>query len=203
MLNRSKLIIAAIAVAACVSGSVNARETGIINQAGPYEQTMQFYLHPAHGFPGKSETQERRHAAMPVEAKSKQTAASKTSVPGFAVKTVSTQPALPSSNAQAAKRQAGSAPLTLYIEDSAGKSFRLVRVPGVGWQYAYDGKSGKPVDKAMLVKTASSTTEQSAGAPLTRGDALTVFIDGPSGFTYVWIRDEGWKFAGHLSHANR
>jgi len=100
MLNRSKLIIAAIAVAACVSGSVNARETGIINQAGPYEQTMQFYLHPAHGFPGKSETQERRHAAMPVEAKSKQAAASKTSVPGFAVKTVSTQPALPSSNAQ-------------------------------------------------------------------------------------------------------
>jgi hypothetical protein len=25
-----------------------------------------------------------------------------------------------------------------------------------------------------------------------------VFIDGPSGFTYVWNRDGGWKFIGKL-----
>jgi hypothetical protein len=27
---------------------------------------------------------------------------------------------------------------------------------------------------------------------------LTVFIDGPSGFTYVWHRDDGWKCVGML-----
>ena len=37
-------------------GAASAGETGIINQAGPYEATMNFYLHPAHGFPGTAET---------------------------------------------------------------------------------------------------------------------------------------------------
>lgn len=37
------------------AGAVSAGETGIINQAGPYEATMKFYLHPAHGFPGAAE----------------------------------------------------------------------------------------------------------------------------------------------------
>ena len=34
--------------AMCVFQSADARETGTINQAGMYEQTMRFYLHPAH-----------------------------------------------------------------------------------------------------------------------------------------------------------
>lgn len=36
-----------------VAGTASAGETAIINQAGPYEAQMRFYLHPAHGFPGK------------------------------------------------------------------------------------------------------------------------------------------------------
>ena len=32
------------------TGSAYAGETGTINQAGPYEQTMKFYMHPAHFF---------------------------------------------------------------------------------------------------------------------------------------------------------
>ena len=35
-----------------LAGGAIAGETGIINQAGPYEATMKFYAHPAHGFPG-------------------------------------------------------------------------------------------------------------------------------------------------------
>jgi hypothetical protein len=38
------------------AGAASAGETGIINQSGPYEATMKFYLHPAHGFPGTPET---------------------------------------------------------------------------------------------------------------------------------------------------
>lgn len=37
------------------AGAASAGETGIINQSGPYEATMKFYPHPAHGFPGTAE----------------------------------------------------------------------------------------------------------------------------------------------------
>jgi hypothetical protein len=46
-----------------LSATAGAGETGIINQAGPYEATMRFYLHPALGFPGKAETVEGRVVA--------------------------------------------------------------------------------------------------------------------------------------------
>jgi hypothetical protein len=45
------------------AGAASAGETGIINQSGPYEATMKFYAHPAHGFPG---TAEATPAAAPV-----------------------------------------------------------------------------------------------------------------------------------------
>jgi hypothetical protein len=45
------------------AGAASAGETGIINQSGPYEATMKFYAHPAHGFPGTAET---TPAAAPV-----------------------------------------------------------------------------------------------------------------------------------------
>ena len=32
------------------AGSARAADTGIINQAGTYEQTLKFYMHPAHLF---------------------------------------------------------------------------------------------------------------------------------------------------------
>ena len=37
------------------AGAASAGETGIINQSGPYEATMKFYGHPAHGFSGSAE----------------------------------------------------------------------------------------------------------------------------------------------------
>lgn len=51
---KTTIAIAALCIALGAT-SAEARETGIINQAGPYEATMQFYLHPAHGFPGEAD----------------------------------------------------------------------------------------------------------------------------------------------------
>ena len=56
--------------------TANAHETGIINQAGPYEATMQFYLHPAQGFPGAPDAAQQA-AAAPKE----ETAAAATAKP--------------------------------------------------------------------------------------------------------------------------
>ena len=58
-----------------LSATASAGETGIINQAGPYEATMRFYLHPALGFPGKVEATEQKAAVADVDAKDKLRAA--------------------------------------------------------------------------------------------------------------------------------
>jgi hypothetical protein len=63
----SKLLIAGVFMV--LSATASAGETGVINQAGPYEATMRFYLHPAHGFPGKAETTEQGIAAADAKEK--------------------------------------------------------------------------------------------------------------------------------------
>jgi hypothetical protein len=91
-----------------------------------------------------------------------------------------------------AERPTSTAPLSMLVEDPAGNRVRLTHVPGSGWKY----ESGKRA-ASMLRQTAL----QAAPAPSSDGDAstsLTVFIDGPSGFTYVWNRDKGWTFIGKL-----
>jgi len=54
-----------------LSAAASAGETGVINQAGPYEATMRFYLHPAHGFPGKAETTEQGGAIVDANEKAR------------------------------------------------------------------------------------------------------------------------------------
>lgn len=44
----NRLLLAAALVSAFAAFTAQASDT--INQAGTYEQTMRFYLHPAHGF---------------------------------------------------------------------------------------------------------------------------------------------------------
>jgi hypothetical protein len=91
-----------------------------------------------------------------------------------------------------AERPTSTAPLSMLVEDPAGNRVRLTHVPGSGWKYESDKRAASPLRKTAL---------QSAAAAPSDGDAstsLTVFIDGPSGFTYVWNRDKGWTFIGKL-----
>ena len=84
------------------------------------------------------------------------------------------------------------APLSMLVEDPAGNRVRLTHLPGSGWKYESSKRAAAPLRKTAL---------QSAGAASSEGDAnvsLSVFIDGPSGFTYVWNRDKGWTFIGKL-----
>jgi len=45
-----KTALSLAAVALIAAGSACAGDTGTINQAGMYEQTLKFYMHPAHFF---------------------------------------------------------------------------------------------------------------------------------------------------------
>ena len=105
--------------------------------------------------------------------------------------------------ASAESRNAESAsPLTLYLENATGEAFRLFQVPGKGWQYADGWKSSASERDSRLQKTAFTTDTRSTAAneAIADDDTLTVFIDGPSGFTFVWKQDEGWKFVGKIAH---
>lgn len=56
-------IVAIIAISFALPAG--ATDQGTINQASTYEQTMKFYLHPAHGFPGEQLQFRARAAAKP------------------------------------------------------------------------------------------------------------------------------------------
>jgi len=93
-------------------------------------------------------------------------------------------------------------PLTLYLKDSNGKAFRLVQVPGIGWRYADGWKSSGRKRNSPFQKTAFAANPRATAAneSVVHEEPLTVFIDGPSGFTFVWNQDQGWKFVGKLAN---
>lgn len=84
------------------------------------------------------------------------------------------------------------APLTMLVEDPAGNTVRLTHVPGAGWKYEPAARAKSPLRNTALRVAPAAAADADADA------SLTVFIDGPSGFTYVWNRDGGWKFIGKL-----
>jgi len=105
-------------------------------------------------------------------------------------------------NAIEEPRRAGSgSPLTLYMEDPSGNAFRLVRIEGSGWKYAEGWKSPNRAGNSLFSKMAfwPKTPAPVAKETVTYDEPMTVFIDGPSGFTFVWNRDGGWKFVGKIT----
>jgi len=96
---------------------------------------------------------------------------------------------------------AAAAPFTLYLEDASGNAFRLVRVEGSGWKYADGWKASELLAKSPLqeVSYEPSRPERPAEAISNVDEPLTVFIDGPSGFTFVYNKEGGWKFVGKLA----
>jgi hypothetical protein len=52
---------------AAMTTRASAGEQGVINQAGDYERSMRFYLHPAHGFPTSGEERPGQHPAVIVK----------------------------------------------------------------------------------------------------------------------------------------
>ena len=61
-------------------------------------------------------------------------------------------------------------------------------------------QAGKPAWPWRLTQQAEPSTPpaQPAKEATPADEPLTVFIDGPSGFTFVWDREGGWKFVGKI-----
>jgi hypothetical protein len=86
-----------------------------------------------------------------------------------------------------------SATLVLSLRGPGGEASRLVRVPGVGWTHTGKVSSGSDGDGALRRTSSVSTPTQ---AP------LSVFIDGPTGYTFLFTQDSGWKFVGVIDSAD-
>src|SRR5262249_17976100 len=98
------------------------------------------------------------------------------------------------------RRTGPGSPLTLQLADPSGRALELVYVEGAGWKYGAAKSRGR-TDRSLIRKIAFGSTMPAPAAPdlVQYGEALTVFIDGPSGFTYVWNREGGWMFVGTLT----
>jgi hypothetical protein len=85
-------------------------------------------------------------------------------------------------------------PLTLLVQSPGGSTLRLTYIQDDGWTVD-DRDASLEQTEGRVTPAAVSKPKEDAVA----NHPLTVFIDGPSGYTYVWIRDQGWKFVGHIT----
>lgn len=104
----------------------------------------------------------------------------------------------PASTAQRAP--ASASPLSFVVQGPAGNEVRLDYVPGNGWR-ATDGAASRGEMLKVGTKEADMTAASPASADASSDEQpLSVVVDGPTGFVYVWSHESaGWKFVGQLS----
>lgn len=88
------------------------------------------------------------------------------------------------------------APLSIAVNGQNGTTFRLVHTANNGWGFA--DRSGP--------KLASSNPQQEvAGAAqaLPDGTLQNVIVDGPTGYVFAYVLDEGWRFLGNVAETKR
>jgi hypothetical protein len=85
--------------------------------------------------------------------------------------------------------------LSLLVQPPAGRAIRLTYSLDNGWRV--DTAVTESPQVADAAYSAASRPGASDKTDIER--PMTVFIDGPSGYTYFWIPDKGWKFVGQLT----
>ena len=92
---------------------------------------------------------------------------------------------------------------SLMLLDPQGNPFQLEYFAGCGWKYA--PAAGRMIAmrdatgaQRAYVTVAATTTRSSE--PLAGDDPLTVFVDGPTGYTFAWVPEGGWKFIGQITN---
>jgi hypothetical protein len=100
----------------------------------------------------------------------------------------------------AQRASAGGSPLSFVVQGPAGNEVRLDYVPGNGWQSTDAAASGGEVRKVAANEDDMSAASPASADASAGEQPLSVVIDGPTGFVYVWSHDSAaWKFVGHIS----
>jgi hypothetical protein len=93
---------------------------------------------------------------------------------------------------------------TILLSGPSGDRFTLVHSADAGWRLQAGWNAEERSKSAGLTKAVLATV---GALPVGEQQALerplTVFVDGPTGFTFMYVLDGGWKFVGRLADRAR
>lgn len=92
---------------------------------------------------------------------------------------------------------------TLLLKSPDGKAFQLVHFRGCGWKQLSVNDSGDDNVALPQMSFAPISAAHAEASAQTTADPLAVFVDGPTGYTFVYTTEAGWKFVGYLNDAAR
>jgi hypothetical protein len=93
---------------------------------------------------------------------------------------------------------------TIMLSTPKGDRLTLVHSPDAGWQLQGGWPSGQQDDSARPTKAMYSDVRSSeADTRPVLERPLTVFVDGPTGYTFIYLLEEGWRFVGQVADGNR
>lgn len=95
-----------------------------------------------------------------------------------------------------APAQTQNAALIIFLIGPGGDRFTLVRSADDGWRLQA-GWNPEGTGWSKAVPAAVGASPVAAQQALER--PLTVFVDGPTGSTFMYVLDEGWKFVGRVA----
>jgi len=93
---------------------------------------------------------------------------------------------------------------TVTLSGPKGDRLTLVHSLETGWQLQAGWPAALPDDSPRMTKTVLSDVRSApADDPSVLEHPLTVFVDGPTGYTFIYVLDEGWKFVGQVAGSPR
>jgi len=102
--------------------------------------------------------------------------------------------AVGSSAAAASAADLTDTPLALTVVAPSGAQYRLAYAAGQGWRFV------DRIPEGLRLEVASSDDVAPPMIPAS-GDLhpQSVFIDGPTGYTFVWVPERSWRFVGRIA----
>ncbi|MEJ8850605.1 hypothetical protein [Variovorax rhizosphaerae] len=98
-------------------------------------------------------------------------------------------------------------PLTLLLRGPTGDPSTLVFSADSGWRlnrgWASVAKTTRGDGMFQIMKTAMKSPPVPADEQPAEARPLTVFIDGPTGYAFMYTFDQGWKFVGQIANDGR
>jgi len=101
------------------------------------------------------------------------------------------------------QREAQIAPLTLLLSGPKGDRSALVYSADSGWRMQPGWEVTADADATQPLKVALPVPPEPPADRPALERPLTVFLDGPTGFTFIYLQDEGWKFVGQIANPRR
>lgn len=91
--------------------------------------------------------------------------------------------------------------LTLFVQHPDGHEMRLEYHPGNGWRTQPGRGARRTAQQEVALRATAASAEE---APPAEGQPLSVFVDGPTGYVFVWNAEEArWNFVGHVAEPGR